>query len=318
MDIAVLDDYVGAAANVADWSRLQDQGRVVFFADHVADEAALVELLEPFQAVVLMRERTSFPEAVIRQLADLRLIVTTGRRNASLDLEAARTHHVTVCNTDSPAGSTVELTLSLLLGLRRNLVTEAVNVAAGRWQSTLGTDLSGSTLGVVGFGRIGARVAEIARAFDMRVLAWSRSLNAELAEQAQVEATPLEDLLSRADAVSVHLPLTEQTRGLLGRQELALMKPGAVLINTSRGPIVDATALREALLAGRLAGAGVDVYDVEPLPADDPLRGTPGLLATPHIGYVTRGVMEVFYRQAVEDLEAFIAGSPIRVVTAPG
>ena len=312
MDIIVLDDYQHVALQMADWSRLQAQGRVEACGDHIADSDELVERLSPYDVVVLMRERTALPAHVIDRLPRLRLVVTTGRRNPVLDLDACRRRGIVVCNTTSPAGSTVEHTWALLLGLCRHLVEEATNVREGRWQSSLGGDLAGKTLGILGLGRIGSEVAKVGRAFGMDVVAWSRSLTPERAAEADVEAASFDDVLARADVVTIHLVLGEETRGLLGERQLRAMKPGALLVNTSRGPIVDTGALVAALEDGHLGGAAVDVFDTEPLPADHPLRRAPTLLATPHIGYVTERVYRVFYGEAVEDIEAFLAGAPVR------
>jgi phosphoglycerate dehydrogenase-like enzyme len=312
VDIIVLDDYQGVALQMADWSRLQAQGRVDVCGDHVDGSDELVERLAPYDAVVLMRERTPLPAAVIDRLPRLRLVVTTGRRNPVIDLDACRRRGIVVCNTGSPAGSTVEHTWALLLALCRHLVEEAGNVRAGRWQSTIGRDLSGQTLGVLGLGRIGAQVARVGRAFGMDVLAWSRSLTPGRAAEAGAVAAPLDEVLAGSDVVTVHLVLSEETRGLVGAREIGLMRPGALLVNTSRGPIVDTAALVDALEGGHLGGAALDVFDTEPLPADDPLRRAPRLLATPHLGYVTERVYRTFYGEAVEDIEAFLAGAPIR------
>lgn len=312
MDIIVLDDYQGVALGMADWSRLRAQGRVEVSGDHIADSDELVQRLAPYQAVVLMRERTALPAHVIDRLPQLELVVTTGRRNPAIDLEACRRRGIVVCNTASPPGSTVEHTWALLLGLCRHLVEEAINVREGRWQSALGRDLAGKTLGILGLGRIGTEVAKVAQAFGMDVIAWSRSLTPERAAEAGVRAAALEHVLGRADVVTIHLVLSEETRGLVGARELRLMKPDALLVNTSRGPIVDVDALVDALEHGHLGGAAVDVFETEPLPADHPLRRAPRLLATPHIGYVTERVYRVFYGEAVEDLEAYLAGAPIR------
>lgn len=314
MDIIVLDDYQGVALQMADWSRLQAQGRVEVVREHVGDLDELVRVLSPYDAVAMMRERTALPAAVIDRLPRLKLIVTTGRRNPVIDVDAAGRRGIVVCNTGSPPGSTVEHTWALLLALCRHLVEEATNVREGRWQSTIGRDLAGLTLGVVGLGRIGSQVAKVAQAFGMDVLAWSRSLTTDRAAEAGVTAVDLEQLLAGSDVVSVHLVLSPETRGLLGARELGLMRPEALLVNTSRGPIVDANALVQALESGHLGGAAVDVFDTEPLPADSPLRRAPRLLATPHIGYVTERVYRTFYGEAVEDLEAFLAGAPIRRV----
>jgi phosphoglycerate dehydrogenase-like enzyme len=314
MKIAVLDDYQGVALELADWSRIRVRAEVDVFREPAAGQRDLVRRLQSYDAVVLMRERTPMPAAVIEQLPHLRLIVSTGRKNAALDVEAAHARGIVVCNTGSPAGSTMELTWALILGLARHLVTEAANLEAGRWQSTVGRDLRGRTLGILGLGRIGAEVATVARAFGMEVLAWSRSLDDERAAQAGARRAGFEELLAASDVVTVHLPLVDETRGLLGAPELGLMKPGALLVNTSRGPIVDTAALVVALEAGQLAGAAVDVFDEEPLPADHPLRRAPNLLATPHLGYVTQDVLGQFYREAVEDIEAYLDGAPIRTM----
>jgi phosphoglycerate dehydrogenase-like enzyme len=314
VDVAVLDDYAGVALELADWSRLLAQGRVDVFSDHLVDPAALTERLAPYEAVILMRERTPFPATVIDRLDRLRLIVTTGRRNPVIDVAAAHRRGIVVSHTDGISSSTVELTWALILAHSRRLVDEVNGLRNGAWQSTVGRDLAGSTLGVLGLGRIGGRVAEVGAAFGMDVLAWSRTLTPERAAESGAASVSFEELLSRSDVVSIHLPLNAGTRGLLGSEALASMKSTALLVNTSRGPIIDDVALREALAAGRPGGAAVDVFDVEPPPADDPLLAAPGLLATPHLGYVTRKGLSVFYRGAVEDVEAFLAGTPIRLV----
>lgn len=312
MRIAVLDDYQGVALDMADWSPVQQRAVVDVFGDHVADEQALIGRLEPYDAVVLMRERTPLPGRVIERLPRLRLVVSTGRRNASVDVETARARGVTVCGTESPASAPGELTWALVLGLSRHLVEEAQNVSSGGWQTTVGRDLAGSTLGVVGLGRIGAQVAAVGRAFGMRVLAWSENLTTARAAEVGVEAVPFERLLAESDVVTVHQVLSDRTRGLVGARELALMKSDALLVNTSRAPIVDTEAVLVALAQGRLGGVGLDVFDEEPLPADHPLRTAPRTLLTPHVGYVTEGVYRTFFAGVVEDILAFLAGAPIR------
>jgi phosphoglycerate dehydrogenase-like enzyme len=319
MRIAVLDDYQGVALSMADWSVLADVGVDVgadidVFTDHVADPAALVRRLTPYDVVVLMRERTPFPTEVIRALPQLRLVVTTGRRNAAVDVEAARELGITVCGTDSLATAPAELTWALVLGLCRHLVTEAGAMRSGGWQTTLGRDLAGRTLGVVGLGRIGSQVARVGRAFGMDVLAWSRSLTPERAAEAGARSVDLDTLLAGSDVVTVHLVLAESTRGLIGRRELARMRPDALLVNTSRAGVVDTEALLEALAEGRLGGVGLDVYDEEPLPADHPLRTAPRTLLTPHLGYVTEDVYRTFFTGVVEDIVAFVRGTPIRLL----
>ena len=307
MRVAILDDYQDVARSIADWGGLD----ITVFHDHVADDDALVERLEPFDAVVAMRERTPFDAGRLARLPRLRLLVTTGLRNASIDLEAARAHGVTVCATGYSGASTSELTWGLILAVTRRIPAEDAAVRAGGWQHTIGPELSGRTLGVIGLGRQGTRAAEIGRAFGMDVVAWSRSRREA---EGVTPVSSKEELLERSDVVTVHVVLSDQTRGLIGAAELARMKPTAYLINTSRGPIVDEAALLEALRAGTIAGAGLDVYDTEPLPAGHPLRSAPNTVLTPHIGYVSTGTYEVFYRDAVEDIEAFIAGAPVRVL----
>jgi phosphoglycerate dehydrogenase-like enzyme len=314
MKVAVLDDYQGVALSMADWSPVHERAEVEVFGDHVADPARLVERLEPFDAVVLMRERTPLPAEVIAGLPRLRLIVTTGARNASIDVAAARERGVVVSGTGSLGSAPAELTWALILGLCRHLVEEAGNVRAGGWQTTVGRDLAGRTLGVVGLGRIGAQVAGVGKAFGMEVLAWSANLTSERAAEVGVEAVAYDDLLARSDVVTIHQVLSERSRGLVGERELALMKPDALLVNTSRAPVVDTGALVRALEAGALGGAGLDVFDEEPLPVDDRLRSTPRLLLTPHIGYVTEGVYRRFFGEVVEDIVAFLEGTPVRTL----
>jgi phosphoglycerate dehydrogenase-like enzyme len=310
----VLDDYQGVALTMADWSRVQAVAEVEVFRDHLGDLDALAERLAPFDVLVLMRERTPLPAQLSERLPRLRLVVTTGRRNASIDVEALRARGVPVCSTESIATSTPELTWALILGLSRHLVCSVTDVRQGRWQTSIGSDLAGRTLGIVGLGRIGAKVARVGTAFGMDVLGWGRHLTAERAAESGAAAAPLDDVLRSADIVTIHVVLSAETRGLVGARELALMKPGSLLVNTSRGPVVDTPALVAALESGHLGGAAVDVFDSEPLPADHPLRSTPRLLATPHIGYVTDNGYRVFYGQAVENIEAFLRGAPIRVI----
>jgi phosphoglycerate dehydrogenase-like enzyme len=315
---AVLDDYQDAALRLADWSPLDGQVEVRVLREHIADRDRLAASLAHCEIVVAMRERTPFDAELFARLPRLRLLVTTGMRNASIDLAAAAGAGVTVCGTASSATPPVELTWALLLGLARQVTAESNALrAGGPWQSTVGQDLHGRTLGLLGLGRIGSRVARVARAFDMNVLAWSQNLTAERAAEADAElAAGKEDLLRRSDFVSVHLVLSDRTRGLLGEAELRAMRPHAHLVNTSRAAIVDRAALLRALREGWIAGAGLDVFDTEPLPADDPLRTLPNVLATPHLGYVTEGNYRTFYTHAVEDIAAFLAGHPVRLLTA--
>ncbi|MFF4626965.1 D-2-hydroxyacid dehydrogenase family protein [Streptomyces griseorubiginosus] len=311
---AVLDDFQQVATTLADWSPLADRVEVVSYDSHFADEDALAAALADADIVVTLRERVPFPASLIARLPRLKLLVASGMRNSVIDYDAAEAHGVTVCGTASSSTPPVELTWALLLGLARGIVQESNALRArGPWQSTVGADLHGRRLALLGLGKIGSRVARIGLAFGMRVSAWSQNLTQERADEVGVELAPsLQDLLATGDFVSVHLALGDRTRGLLGPAELALLKPTAHLINTSRAAIVDQDALLAALHEGRIAGAAVDVFDTEPLPADHPLRTAPRLLATPHLGYVTQANYATYYGQAVENIEAYLAGSPVR------
>jgi phosphoglycerate dehydrogenase-like enzyme len=307
MKIVVLDDYQRVARRYASFDSLGD---VEVLHSAPADLAAA---LRGAEVVVAMRERTPFRD--FSGFPDLRLLVTTGMANAAIDLAAARAAGVTVCGTIGSGHSTAELTWALILACRRHLVAEDRALREGRWQTTVGFDLADSTLGVLGLGRLGGKVARIGRAFDMRVLAWSQHLTAALAEAAGATLVTKDELLASADVVTIHLKLSDRTRGLIGAPELAAMKPSAVLINTSRGPIVDEAALATALTAGTIGGAGLDVYDTEPLPLGNPLRGAPNTVLTPHLGYVTDATYRGWYEQIVEDIAAWQAGAPLRVLT---
>lgn len=311
---AVLDDYQDVARSMADWSVVAGDVDVRTLRRPFGSEDEVVAAIGDCEIVVAMRERSPFPASLLARLPRLRLLVTSGMRNAAIDLEAAARHGVTVCGTASNTEPPVELTWALILGLARNLVTESTAMRAdGPWQSTLGADLHGRTLGLLGLGKIGTRVARIGQAFGMNVTAWSRNLTAERAAEAGVRlAATKEELLETSDFVSVHLVLSDRTRGLLGADELRRMRPTAHLVNTSRAAIVDQPALLRALRENWIAGAGLDVFDQEPLPAGHPLRTLPNVLALPHLGYVTRRNYEGYFQQAVEDVTAFLAGSPIR------
>ncbi|MFG2829899.1 D-2-hydroxyacid dehydrogenase family protein [Streptomyces sp. NPDC048434] len=311
---AVLDDYQDVALSMADWSALAGAVDVRTLRQPFRSEDEVVSAIGDCEIVVAMRERTPFPASLLARLPRLRLLITSGMRNAAIDLEAAAQHGVTVCGTASNTEPPVELTWALILGLARNVVTESTAIRdGGPWQSTLGTDLHGRTLGLLGLGKIGTRVARIGQAFGMNVTAWSQNLTAERAAEAGVHAAATKDeLLETSDFVSVHLVLGDRTRGLLGADELRRMRPTGYLVNTSRAAIVDQPALLRALRENWIAGAGLDVFDHEPLPADHPLRTLPNVLALPHLGYVTRRNYEGYFQQAVEDITAFLAGSPIR------
>ncbi|MEV7451361.1 D-2-hydroxyacid dehydrogenase family protein [Streptomyces nigra] len=311
---ALLDDFQDVATGIVDWSPLADDVELVPFTTHFPDEDTLAAALADFDIVVTLRERVPFPASLLARLPRLKLLVASGMRNSVIDYAAAEAHGVTVCGTASSSTPPVELTWALLLGLARGIVEESQALrTGGPWQSTVGADLHGRRLGLLGLGRIGSRVAQVGLAFGMRVTAWSQNLTKEYADEVGVHlAASKEELLADSDFVSVHLALGDRTRGLLGAPELALLKPTAYLINTSRAAIVDRDALLAALHEGRIAGAGVDVFDVEPLPADHPMRTAPRLLATPHLGYVSQANYRTYYGQAVENIQAYLAGSPVR------
>ncbi|MET8164232.1 D-2-hydroxyacid dehydrogenase family protein [Streptomyces sp. NPDC005329] len=315
---AVLDDFQNVATTLADWSAPAsgEEVEVVSFTEHFGDEDTLAVALADFDCVVTLRERVPFPASLLDRLPRLRLLIASGMRNSVIDYAAAKANGVTVCGTESSSTPPVELTWALLLGLARGLVQESTALReGGPWQSTVGADLHGRRLGLLGLGKIGSAVARVGLAFGMEVSAWSQNLTAGRATEVGVRlAASKEELLAESDFVSVHLALSDRTRGLLGPAELALLKPTAYLVNTSRAAIVDQDALLAALREGRVAGAGVDVFDVEPLPADHPMRTTPRLLATPHLGYVSRANYERYYGQAVEGIRAYLAGAPVRVL----
>ncbi len=313
--IAVLDDYQNVALKMADWSQVSAQAEVVVFDDHLADSGAVAERLRGFEIVCAMRERTPFPRALIETLSDLKLLITTGPRNASIDVGAANEHGITVCHTASHPTGTPELTWALILALARHVPLESTNVREGRWQTTIGTDLAGKTLGIMGLGRLGSRVAQVAAAFGMTIIAWSQNLTDDRAAECGAMRVGKEELLAQSDFVTVHLVLSDRTQGLIGPDELRRMKPSACLINTSRGPIVEEAALIQAIGQGIIAGAGLDVYDTEPLPSDHPYRTLPNVILTPHIGYVTEDSYRMFFGGIVENLEAWLAGQPIRILS---
>ena len=314
MRVAVLDDYQGVAAGMADWASLGADCHVAFFRDHLADSQALARRLADCEVVVAMRERTPFARALLERLPRLRLLVTTGMRNRSIDVAAARARGIVVCGTPGAAGTTGELAWGLILSLLRRIPQEDRALREGNWQTTLGLGLGRKTLGVIGLGTIGSQVAKVGAAFDMRVIAWSQNLDAERAGRVGAQRVERDELLRSADVVTIHLVLSERTRGLIGARELALMKPGAFLVNTSRGPIVDENALAAALANGTIAGAGIDVYDTEPIARDHPLLSAPNTVLTPHLGYVTRESYQAYFGGAVEDIAAWRRGTPIRVL----
>jgi phosphoglycerate dehydrogenase-like enzyme len=312
--VVVLDDWQGVARAHGPWERLDDRCTVRFLHSHVTDADALVAELAMADVVVAMRERTPFPAAVLERLPALRLLVTTGMANASIDLESTAARGVTVSGTSMYAPPTAELTWGLILASIKHIPLEHHAVGKGHWQTTVGGDLAKGRLGVIGLGRLGSRVARVGLAFDMDVVAWSHNLTTERATEVGAALVPLDELLATSDVVTLHVRLSERTSGLLGARELALMKHGALLVNTSRGPLVEERALLAALDEGRIRAA-VDVYDQEPLPPDHPLRSAPGLIHTPHVGYVTEATYGRFFTEIVEDIEAYLDGSPLRVLT---
>ena len=314
--IAILDDYQGVAMQMADWDSLPDGCQVEAFHDHVADMAVLADRLRDFDILCIMRERTPFRRDMLSRLPNLKLLVTTGMRNASVDVAAAQELGIAVCGIAGSAHTTPELTWGLILALQRHICAEHRAMKAGAWQTTVGRGLAGSTLGLLGLGRLGSDVARVGRAFRMNLIAWSENLTAERAAEHGATRVEKDELFAEADVLSIHLLLSARSRGLVGARELGLMKPSAVLVNTSRGPIVDEAALVEALRDGTIAGAGLDVYDTEPLPRGHPLRSLDNAVLTPHLGYVTADTFAVMYPQTLECVQAWLAGNPVRVVPA--
>lgn len=315
--VAVLDDYLGIARTMADWSALPDEFAVDVFEDHLADEDAVARRLEPYQVIFALRERTPFPRSLIERLPNLRLLVTAGARNRAVDIQACNERQVPVCGTGTGAAPTAELTWGLILAVTKGIVAEDRGVRDGKWGVGLGIQLEGRTLGVIGLGKLGSKVARIGLAMGMRVVAWSQNLTAERAAEVGVDKVALDELLSGADVVTIHTVLSSRTRGLLGARELGLMRPDAYLVNTSRGPIVDEAALIAVLQERRIAGAGLDVFDVEPLPPEHPFRWLPNIVVTPHLGGFIRENYRLWYSEAVEDIIAWHRGQPIRQLEPP-
>jgi phosphoglycerate dehydrogenase-like enzyme len=312
---AILDDYQNVALTLADWSKVKADLDIKVFNEHLGDADKVVAALEGFAIVCAMRERTAFPRAVIEALPDLKLLITTGMRNASIDLAAAKARGVVVCGTPGFGNGTAAIATGLMLELARRIGHENDRLKAGAaWQTTIGLDLEGMTLALVGLGRLGTRMAEIGRAFKMEVIAWSENLTENRCKEVGVAYATRDDLFCRADFLSIHVQLSPRTRGLIGAKELGLMKEGAYLINTSRGPIVEEAALIEALREKRIAGAGLDVFDIEPLPIGHPLRQLDNVVLTPHLGYVTKQNYEAYFAGMADDIRAFLDGSPVRVL----
>ena len=314
VQIAVIDDWQDVARDVVDWSVLDGIGEVTFEHDYPADNATLAKRLGKYSVICVMRERTRFDEDLLKRLPNLKLLVTGGMRNAALDMQAAAALGIRICGTDSYKHAAPELTWALIMAATRNLLNEANAVRAGAWQQGLGGDLHGKTLGILGLGSIGQRVAQFGQVFGMRVIAWSENLTAERAQQAGVTYVSKQQLFEQADVLSVHLVLSDRSRGLVNAQALAWMKSTALLVNTARGPIVDEAALIKALQKQQLGGAALDVFDQEPLPALHPFRTLDNVLATPHVGYVSRQNYQQFFSQMIEDIQAWAAGETVRLL----
>ena len=312
---AILDDFQNVALKVADWSKVSGDLDIKVFNEHLGGPDNVVKALQGFQIVCAMRERTGFPRAVIEKLPDLKLLITTGMRNASIDMAAAADKGVTVCGTGSFGSPTSGIAIGLMLELTRHIGYENARLKAGEtWQVTIGPELEGMTLGILGLGKLGTRTAKIAQAFGMKVIAWSQNLTPERCKEAGVDHVSKEDLFRQADFVTIHVILSQRTRGLVGPKELGLMKPSAYIINTSRGPIIDEAALLAALRENKIAGAGLDVFDVEPLPTDHPLRKLDNVVLTPHLGYVATQNYRAYFGGVVDDIRAFLDGKPVRVL----
>lgn len=317
LNVAVLDDYQGVALQMADWSLLGDAVDISIFRDNLLDPDALIRRLERFEIIAAMRERTPFPREILERLPNLKLLVTSGPVNAAIDIDAARELGIVVSGTVGRNGipGTIELTWALILASARSIVREDAFVRAGGWQRGVGTVLSGRTLGIAGLGNLGSRMIPVAKAFGMEVTAWSRNLSKERADELGVTALDRDSFFKSADVVSVHLKYTPRSAGYIGRQELALMKPTAFLVNTSRGPLVDEAALIEALETGMIAGAGLDVFAIEPLPLEHRFRSLPNVVLSPHMGYVNQQTYSDYFGGYVEAIDAYLKGAPIRVLT---
>lgn len=312
MRIAVLDDYQGVALQMTDWSGVQKRAQVELFRDHLFDEAALAKRLAPFDIVVTMRERTPFPRSLLEQLPNLKLLLTTGMQNRSFDMDACAARKVQVCGTNAGGGPTADLAWALILGLARHIAVEDRVMREGGFQTTLGREMITSTLGVLGLGKLGQRVARIGKAFDMNIIAWSPNLTDERAVAGGAKRVSKEEFFAQADFISIHMVLSERSRGVVGAADLARMKKTAYIVNTSRGPLIDEQALIAALKERRIAGAGLDVYDIEPLPKDHPFRQMDNVLLSPHLGYVTEENYRSGYGQMVECIAGFLDGKLVR------
>jgi phosphoglycerate dehydrogenase-like enzyme len=313
--VGILDDFQNVTRGLADWTRLPPNVSVTVFNEHYEGEE-LLSRISPFDVLVITRERTPFPRALIERLPKLKVLVTTGWRNLGIDMAACRERGILVCGTEAGSSPTAELAWGLILAVARHIAEEDHALRSGHWQSTIGVSLHGKTLGILGLGRLGAQMARVGLAFGMNVIAWSQNLTPERAAEAGAKRVERDELFRLSDVLTIHLVLSERTRGLVGRSEIALMKNTAILVNTARAAILDETALIDALVSGKIAGAGLDVYGREPLPADAPVLKAPHTVLTPHLGYVTRETYEIYFPQALEDIEAWLKGAPIRVIPA--
>jgi phosphoglycerate dehydrogenase-like enzyme len=312
---AILDDYQNVALKVTDWSKVAGDLDIAVFNEHLGGPDNVVKALQGCEIVVAMRERTGFPRAVIEKLPDLKLLISTGMRNASIDVAAAKERGVVVCGTGAVGSPTSGIAIGLMLELTRRIGYENARMKAGvPWQSTIGVDLEGLTLGVLGLGKLGARTARIAKAFGMKVIAWSQNLTPEKCKEAGVDYVSKEDLFRQSDFVTIHVVLSQRSRGLVGAKEFGLMKPSAYIINTSRGPIIDEAAMLAALKEKKIGGAGLDVFDVEPLPIDHPLRKLDNVVLTPHLGYVSMQNYQAYFAGVVDDIRGYLDGKPVRVM----
>lgn len=312
--IAILDDYQNVALDCANWGSLPKGCDITVFSQYLGPESSVIEALKNFEIIVAMRERTPFPASLIQSLPNLKLLVTTGMRNLAIDMQAARKQGIPVCGTAMAPHAAFEHTWALILAITKNIPREDHSMRAGGWQTGVGVGLNGKTLGVLGLGKLGSKVARVGLAFDMKVIAWSQNLTEQRAKECGVTRVDKETLFRQSDILTIHLILGERTRGIVGKDELALMKPSAFLVNTSRGPIVDEDALIERLLAKAIAGAAIDVYDIEPLPVHHPLRALENTVLTGHTGYVLRETFELAYGEALEDVKAWLDGKPVRVL----
>lgn len=314
--LAILDDYQGVALSMGPWERLPASLQIEVFRDTLKDPDALAARLQPFDAILGIRERTPFPKSLLERLPNLKLLITTGERNRAFDVAAAKARGITVCGTPSAGAPTVDITWGLILSLLRDIPRQQESLRAGKWQTHVGTAAEGLTLGVLGLGKLGSRVARVAQAFGMKVIAWSQNLTAEKAAAAGAQLVDKATLLAESDVVTLHLILSDRTRGIVGAEDLARMKRSAFIVNTSRGPLIDQASLVAVLKEGRIAGAGLDVFDEEPLPPNHPLLDCPNTVLTPHLGYVSTQNYHAYFHGAVETIEAYLAGNPIRELSA--